>query len=612
MACLERLSPTGRKRGKSGRFVSATQKLQVIDITNTICATSSELETNLIQQVPALTSSTQESQNVKTEKTSKRRSTTSRKITKAQLTVSSPMLAPASTSRGMVSSPFWTQSKQVMSQTLWSPIKTDSLVSEKVSLNVSAENMVHHSTWFNVTMMRNSNMPKTIPPTISSKFVESSWPKTTANENLTSVEISASNSILPSKKVNSLGSLVKTAKIKLHIRNPKDMGILNNVFGVVRWTYNKSVEYAKEIGINVTKRQLRSSIINNDSMLVRSNSWLLAVGYDIRDDSMNDFITAMKGIKTKLRKGDIDHYDMKFRSKKRQKNEMFYLRRQWITQTKNALILRLPKVKKPIILWTGKNAWRGDILMDCKFQRTNTGQYYLCIPHESGVDNQDPPKNLRVCSLDPGVRTFQTIYDATSQKAYQIAPQDINRIMRLCLVLDKLISKQTSAKSRVKYRLKRVERRLRHRIRNLVDEVHKQLAKFLATTYDLVIIPKFETSQMVRKGERKIGSRSVRQMLCWSHYRFRERLIFKCREHSSKVAIVDESWTSKTCSGCGNIDHNLGAKKIYTCKKCSMVMDRDINGAKNILLKNYEALTLTVDIGAYPLDDRDVVVNRTR
>jgi len=441
-------------------------------------------------------------------------------------------------------------------------------------------------------------------------FVESLWPKTTTNENIAGLEINNKNKIVPCKISKNLGNSIKTSKIRLHIRNPSDVEVLNNIFGIVRWTYNKSVEYTKTHTPNITKRQLRALVVNNDSDLLMQNPWAKTVGYDIRDDSLNEFITAMKACKTKLSNGDIDRFNMKFRSKKRQRSEVFYLRKHWIEQTRNALILRLPKVKKPIILWTGRSAVRGDILMDCKFQRTNTGQYYLCIPHEYMVDNQDPSKNMRVCSLDPGVRTFQTIYDATNQKAYQIAPQDINRIMRLCLVLDKLISKQTSAKSKIKYRLKRVERRLRRRIRNLVDEVHKQLAKFLATNYDLVIIPKFETSQMIRRGERKISSKSARQMVCWSHYRFRERLLFKCKEHSSKVAVVDESWTSKTCSGCGKLDHNLGGKKTYECKSCGMVMDRDINGAKNILLKNHEALTLVVDNGAYPLNHRNVFVEQ--
>ena len=44
------------------------------------------------------------------------------------------------------------------------------------------------------------------------------------------------------------------------------------------------------------------------------------------------------------------------------------------------------------------------------------------------------------------------------------------------------------------------------------------------------------------------------------------------------------------CSSCGHIKDNLGGAKVYKCKACGAVMDRDINGAKNIFLRNFEAL----------------------
>ena len=50
-------------------------------------------------------------------------------------------------------------------------------------------------------------------------------------------------------------------------------------------------------------------------------------------------------------------------------------------------------------------------------------------------------------------------------------------------------------------------------------------------------------------------------------------------------------------SSCGARDTKLGGKKIYNCEHCKMMMDRDVNGAKNIFLKNFEALTLELAMG---------------
>lgn len=45
---------------------------------------------------------------------------------------------------------------------------------------------------------------------------------------------------------------------------------------------------------------------------------------------------------------------------------------------------------------------------------------------------------------------------------------------------------------------------------------------------------------------------------------------------------LNESFTSKTCSKCGTMNNDLGSQKIYKCSECKVIMDRDINGARNI------------------------------
>src|SRR5690606_26014332 len=104
---------------------------------------------------------------------------------------------------------------------------------------------------------------------------------------------------------------------------------------------------------------------------------------------------------------------------------------------------------------------------------------------------------------------------------------------RLCYALDKLQSKwsQKDIKHRKRYRLKRAARRIRKKIRNLVDEVHKKLSKWIVENHHMVLLPKFETQKMVGRSQRKIGSKTARAMLGWSHYRFQQRLLNKTREY---------------------------------------------------------------------------------
>ena len=150
--------------------------------------------------------------------------------------------------------------------------------------------------------------------------------------------------------------------------------------------------------------------------------------------------------------------------------------------------------------------------------------------------------------------------------------------------------------------------RIYKRIRNTVDDVHKELAKHLASNYDVIMLPSFDTSQMIKRKNRLFGAKTARAMATWAHYRFRQRLIHKCYELGSKCVIVNEAWTSKTCSCCGHVHHGLGGMKTFECPNCGVIMDRDANGAKNIFLKNYEALGMVLEgpsFGAYPLPSGD-------
>ena len=144
-------------------------------------------------------------------------------------------------------------------------------------------------------------------------------------------------------------------------------------------------------------------------------------------------------------------------------------------------------------------------------------------------------------------------------------------------------------RAKTRRRMKRRAAKLRKRARNMVDEVHKKTAKLLVAEFDTILIPTFEVSRMVEKDDRVINSKTVRQMLNWRHYAFRQLLHAKAREAQGvRVIEVTEEYTSKTCGGCGKINQALGAAKVFKCPHCQLVLDRDANGARNIFLKNMD------------------------
>ena len=88
----------------------------------------------------------------------------------------------------------------------------------------------------------------------------------------------------------------------------------------------------------------------------------------------------------------------------------------------------------------------------------------------------------------------------------------------------------------------------------------------------------------------KLSKITKRQLQAFSFYRFKEILKYRCKTAGRKLVLVEEDYTSKTCGKCGEINYDLQGEKTFNCKCCKIAIDRDYNGARNILLKNLEVL----------------------
>jgi putative transposase len=200
----------------------------------------------------------------------------------------------------------------------------------------------------------------------------------------------------------------------------------------------------------------------------------------------------------------------------------------------------------------------------------------------SGNDNQ-VSKTRSVIALDPGVRTFMTAFEPN--RIVDIASGSVSRLFGLRNTQYRLTSKLRVLKARPKKRLRKVIMRISRRIQHLVDEIHWKTINY-CLKYDNIILPEFRVSQMTKRSKRKLSKRSVKEMLLLKHYQFRQRLIDRVKSTDKHLWIVNESYTSKTCSNCGCIHTKLGGNKTFDCPNCGVVLDRDVNGARNIFLKH--------------------------
>ena len=71
-------------------------------------------------------------------------------------------------------------------------------------------------------------------------------------------------------------------------------------------------------------------------------------------------------------------------------------------------------------------------------------------------------------------------------------------------------------------------------------------------------------------------------------YEFKRQMQYKCEAFGIELIEADRFYpSSKTCSRCGHIKHDLKLKdRTYICPECGLVIDRDLNAAIN--LANYK------------------------
>ena len=221
------------------------------------------------------------------------------------------------------------------------------------------------------------------------------------------------------------------------------------------------------------------------------------------------------------------------------------------------------------------------------------GKWFGCFPEYKEVA---PTLSDRVIALDPGNRTFLTGYDG--ENVLEIGKGDIGRIQRLCQHLDKLISRSTKVNCRQRLHMRIAANRVRERIQNLIKDLHNKATNLLVNSYKVIFLPTFDSSQMViRRSEgkkRRINSKSVRQMLTFSHYKFEKHLKQAAIKKGVIVVLCNESYTSKTCGNCGGVHHRLGGAKVFKCPHCGIHISRDVNGARNIMLRALQATAFTV------------------
>ncbi|CAG8796720.1 38716_t:CDS:2 [Gigaspora margarita] len=189
--------------------------------------------------------------------------------------------------------------------------------------------------------------------------------------------------------------------------------------------------------------------------------------------------------------------------------------------------------------------------------RDKLNTYDLLIPISLSMRNE---KEEGIISLDPGVRLFLTEYDPGGD-IVEFCKNNFSRLSRLCVHYDKYQSQSTKVNSRKCYVIKRKIQRIYYKIHNLVNDCHKKIVRYLCDNYQMIVLPIFETQEIINEYP------------------------------SRRLIICTKEYISKTCGRCGYIKNNFDRNKKFKCDEYGLIIDRDVNGARNILLKLLSQVT---------------------
>ncbi|KAJ3285378.1 hypothetical protein HK104_009523 [Borealophlyctis nickersoniae] len=397
--------------------------------------------------------------------------------------------------------------------------------------------------------------------------------------------------------------LTRALPIRLY-PNARQKSLLRQWIGCARLVYNMVVADHRDgpTQTPTTKREFRITL---KEKIDTSKEWsfMSDVPYCVLDEAMSRAIEARDEVITRNRertdKGGPLH-ELHFASKKDARQTITIRAKHWrdpfwfyvrLLHNDTMIATSEPPNKRHHEKKRNNNKWSHEGgLIDCDSKPTynkQLRQWTISWIYQKDAQARENQTEPTIAAIDPGVVNFLTWYSPTLGSGV-IGHRDIERIVRLCLSLDSLIAKTTRVPARKRNSHRRAQARIRQRIRHLIDECHKKSVIWLTRTFDVIVIPIFGAQRMsLRKPGRRLNRKTVRNMLTWSHGRFRERLLSKAEEVGvTVITSVSEAYTSKTCSSCGFINRKLGGSRVFKCGGCGIEMDRDVNGAKGVLLRS--------------------------
>ena len=359
--------------------------------------------------------------------------------------------------------------------------------------------------------------------------------------------------------------------------NKEQQVLITKTFGSARFIYNTCLTMIKN-NKYISKFDMFKEIpnISNtyqflkevDSMVLRNSISDLYKGID-------KYLKKQANYPNYKKKGNKESYRTSYITSTYKGKKYSNIKLDLINKT-----ITLPKLKEIKISGYRKlNELDGRIINATVKQIGNKYYVSLCVERNIILPTK---KENNIVGIDIGIKNLVT----TSDNNVYGNPNYIKKYEKRIKILNKSLSrKNKGSKNYIKTlnKLKEVYRKQKNARKKTVEDIVSKIVK----QNDIIVAEKLKIKDMIEKKRNKI--KSLRKNIINSTFGY----ILKQLEYKTK--ILNKTFyqvntyypSSQTCCCCNNIDKSMKDinKRIYGCKKCKNIIDRDLNASINIMLE---------------------------
>ena len=202
--------------------------------------------------------------------------------------------------------------------------------------------------------------------------------------------------------------------------------------------------------------------------------------------------------------------------------------------------------------------------------RRLAGRWYVCFALELPA-----ARPIRVAGAAVGVDLGVTYFAALSTGELIPGPRAYRAAARRLRVAQRRLSRRASG-SRRRRKAALLLARQHERIRNLRQNHAHHLSKRLVSQFRMIAVEDLR----VRALSRGLLAKDINDQ-GWAA--FLRLLGYKAEDAGVQVVPVPPGGSSQACSCCGTSVPKLLSERTHRCPNCGLVVDRDVNAARNIL-----------------------------